>query len=112
MKMIKLMSMLSLLLLMACGGESTDKNDASASASPEQAVQAMVDRAEILRQQAAKLGHEWSNHAPVIAAAGEALAANDLTEAKAQAELAVRMGEQSVAQAEQSKKDWKTFLPQ
>lgn len=112
MKMIKLIPVLSLLLLMACAGESSGKEAAIVSVSPKQEVEIMINRAELLRQQAAKFEHEWSNQAPVIDAARKALVAGDLAEAWSQAERAIRMGEQSVAQAEQSKKDWQTFLPQ
>lgn len=81
-------------------------------APPAQDVPALLEQAETLRQQAAKLGHEWSNHGPTILAAREALAGGDTGEASRLASLAVLMGEQSVLQAKTEAERWREALPE
>jgi len=73
---------------------------------------ALLEQAEALRQQAADLGHEWSNHAATITAAREALDAGNSGDAARLAPLAVLMGEQSVLQARTEAGRWRAAVPQ
>jgi hypothetical protein len=73
---------------------------------------ALLEQAEALRQQAADLGHEWSNHAATISAAREALEAGNSADAARLASLAVLMGEQSVLQARTEAGRWRDAVPQ
>lgn len=75
-------------------------------------VLTLLQRAEALRRQAADMGHEWSNHAPTISAAREALEAGNSEDATGLADLAVLMGEQSVLQANTEAGRWRDAVPQ
>jgi hypothetical protein len=84
----------------------------SAADMPAVDVPALLDKAKALRQQAADLDHEWSNHAATISAAREALEAGNSADAARLASLAVLMGEQSVLQARTEAGRWRDAVPQ
>ena len=106
-------------LLMACSEQgaapaTADKPAAviaPAADNPVLDVPALLEQAEALRQQAADLGHEWSNHDATISAAREALDAGDLEDAARLASLAVLMGEQSLQQATTEAGRWRDAVP-
>ena len=72
---------------------------------------ALLEQAEALRQQAADLDHEWSNHDATISAAREALDAGNSEDAARLASLAVLMGEQSLQQATTEAGRWRDAVP-
>ena len=106
-------------LLLACSKQGANDNaapsaeyeSAPAAGVPATDLPALLEQAEALRQQAADLEYEWSNHAATISAAREALDAGNAQDAARLTSLAVLMGEQSVLQARTEAGRWRDAVP-
>lgn len=71
----------------------------------------IIQQSEALRQQAAKLGHEWRDHQSLNEQALSALERKDLRHALALAQRGLRQGQQSVLQAERAARQWRDVVP-
>lgn len=74
-------------------------------------IAALIEQAETARQRAAELEYEWRFTGKHIKEAREALAANDLTTARAKAERALFEAERAIEQAAISESVWMLAVP-
>ncbi len=74
-------------------------------------VKALIEKASSARQQASKLGFEWTATEGLIKSAKDALAEGKTELAKTLAARALKQAENGIKQAEYSDKHWQDNLP-
>jgi len=101
--MKKVLSLLSLLVLMPSGSMLLAAG--SACSSP------LIDQAEAARKEAASLGYEWRDTAKLIKSAKVACEKGDQKESDKLASLALLQGQRAVEQAKFMDKNWEMMIP-
>ncbi|HHE31329.1 MAG TPA: hypothetical protein ENL07_01475 [Chlorobaculum parvum] len=102
--MKKVLSLLSLLVLMPSGSMLLAAGNACSSA--------LIDQAEAARKVAASLGYEWRDTASLIASAKEACEQGQQAKADELASRALNESQQAVAQAQFMEKNWEMMIPE
>lgn len=101
--MKKVLSLLTLLVLMPSGPMLMAEGQVGSSP--------LIEQAEAARKEADALGYEWRDTAAIIQSAREALQKGQQEESDKLASLALLQSREGVAQAKHMAKNWKMMIP-